>query len=242
MSIVECSSPFDAFERHVTQALHTEGADEPHFTGVFGPRSLTIPEARSLLYDRSQDDRACDEIWRHVIIAAQHDEPPGREFWHLSALWLAIPALRSRGYRIAYRLRADRRDIEGEMTLAFIEALLAADPALDRPGRYLLRTASGRAWEAARRHLPETCTGTIEATAPVHQIFEVPGPQRYGHVSASWRVVMTRNSVEGERLGALARNLGLDAAVSAEHPRRHGTRTGTIRLRRAAVRSSGEAK
>ncbi|MEU2440493.1 hypothetical protein ABZ595_30575 [Streptomyces rubradiris] len=212
------------------------------------PVSLTPAEAHQALHGDLADGVQATAIWRDVIQAAQSDETPGRQ-WQMLLLWLAMPRLTGTARRIARRLRVSPQDPEGEMAATLLERLPAIDPESPDAIGQLLHAARSSAWNYARseaRSFPHADMETVAArhARPEaddseeydendidHVAWEMASPPDPAELRASLRVTVSAAQVEGERLGALAKRLGLHDMVrqTRRHSRRR--RVGTLSLR-----------
>lgn len=213
-----------------------------------GPVSLTPTEAHQALYGDLADEPQVSAIWRDVIRAAQSDNTPGRQ-WQMLLLWLVMPRLAGTARRIARRLRVGPQDAEGEMVATLLERLPAIDTESPDAIGQLLHAARSSAWNYARseaRSFPYADMETVAArhARPEaddsqendendidHVEWETAPPPGPAGLRASLRVTVSAAQVEGERLGALAKHLGLHDMVRQTHHRSRRRRVGTLSLR-----------
>ncbi|MBW1595629.1 hypothetical protein HPT28_00945 [Streptomyces sp. JJ38] len=205
--------------------------------------SLTLEQARRMLFDTSAESEARHAVWLRLAELARRDTD--RERWPLAAVWVGLPGLYRTVFRIVRRLRAEVADVEAELLVGYLEALREIGPETPDPGTKLLRTACRRAWEAARSGAGESAVEDVEATAAAvgthapegvwQAEFDAPG--RPDGLTASVRITVPAHRVEGVRVGALARAWGLsDVATGTELPRR-GRRVGSLSLRSVGRRT-----
>ncbi|MEU0840956.1 hypothetical protein ABZ370_15990 [Streptomyces sp. NPDC005962] len=126
-----------------------------------GPIQLTAAEAHEALYGPGADPQFSAAIWEAVLSAARADltsHGSGR----LLVIWLALPRLTGTAHRVCRRLRADRSDVEAEMTLALLEELTAPDTTTPLSIAPLVKAARTRAWHFARAGLREVPSTQVE--------------------------------------------------------------------------------
>ncbi|MGW6603408.1 hypothetical protein [Streptomyces sp. NPDC055036] len=204
---------------------------------------MVLVGARQLLYDRSARTEARASLW-HQIAERAHSDAVGPD-WPEAVVWLGLPGLRRTAYKITWRFRAERGDVEAELITCYLEALagLAADD--PDPGGTVLRSACSRAydvWRHARREMAvddvERADGVpVEVEAADHWQADYDPVPRHPGLSATVRITVPAHRVEGVRLGALARTWGVaDTAASVGFSGR-GRQVATVSLRR--VRRSG---
>ncbi|AEN10997.1 MULTISPECIES: hypothetical protein [unclassified Streptomyces] len=204
---------------------------------------LTLVRARQLLYDRSAHPEARASLW-HQIAERVRSDTVGTD-WPEAVVWLGLPGLRRTAYKITWRFRAERGDVEAELITCYLEALAGLTADDPDPGSAVLRSACSRVygvWRHARLEEPaedvERAGGApVEAeAADCWQADYDPVPRRPG-LSATVRITVPAHRVEGVRLGALARTWGAaDTATSVGFSGR-GRQVATVSLRR--VRRSG---
>ncbi|MEU5162043.1 hypothetical protein AB0G74_20900 [Streptomyces sp. NPDC020875] len=151
------------------------------------PVRMTPTEVYAALNGPDADPWTSGPLWDAVLDTARADrtlEGTGR----LLLIWLLLPRLTGTAHRVCLRLRADRSDVEAEMTLALLEELAATDNPNHSCISPLIRTARTRAWTFARAGLREKPSTLVERitqdravvppsepadTAPDPQILEV---------------------------------------------------------------------
>ncbi|MGQ4516745.1 hypothetical protein [Streptomyces sp. DW26H14] len=204
----------------------------------------TLVRARQLLYDRSALPEARASLWHQIAERAQPDAAVGAD-WPEAVVWLGLPGLRRTAYKITWRFRAERGDVEAELVTCYLEALAALTSDDPDPGRSVLRSACSRAygrWRDAHRERPVDDVERAGATAfgpdaaDSWQAEYEPVLRRPG-LSAAVRITVPAHRVEGVRLGALAQSWGVaDTATSVGFSGR-GRQVATVSLRR--VRRNG---
>ncbi|MBB6438172.1 hypothetical protein [Streptomyces candidus] len=160
--------------------------------------------------------------------------------WPKAVVWLGLPGLRRTAYKITWRFRAERGDVEAELITCYLEALagLAADD--PDPGGTVLRSACSRGYNRWRQARLEIAVGDLEragctpAEVDAEGCWQAdydPSPRRPG-LSATLRITVPAHRVEGVRLGALAQAWGTaDTATSIGFSGR-GRQVATVSLRR----------
>ncbi len=127
------------------------------------PVRLTAAEAHDALYGPDADPQFSAAIWEAVLRTARIDLTPHGTA-RLLVIWLALPRLTGTAHRACRRLRADRSDVEAEMTLALLEELTAMDATAPLSVAPLVKAARARAWQFARAGLREIPSTQVERT------------------------------------------------------------------------------
>ncbi|MFJ6539250.1 hypothetical protein ACIQMP_01275 [Streptomyces sp. NPDC091385] len=198
---------------------------------------LTLVRARQLLYDRSMDPAARAALW-HQIAERAHLEADGTD-WPMAVVFLGLPGLRRTAFKIAWRFRAERGEVESELVTGYLEALAEVGAHDADPGGSVLRSACSQAWNTWRTARLETAVDDVEsAGASLGMGAEgswqadydpIPGQ---GGLSATVRITVPAHRVEGVRLGALAQAWGVaETAASVGHSGR-GRQVAKLSLRR----------
>ncbi|GHJ35997.1 hypothetical protein Sm713_16060 [Streptomyces sp. TS71-3] len=227
---------FDAIE--ILAVRHTERfpapsllIDPPHERS----RTLLLPEARKAAQDPDTDPELRDAVWRRLVQLAQRDRagagagtgaPAGRGahagcgMWSIVTLWMLLPGLRRAVFRIARCSRVDRQDICSAVLTAALEALYAADPERPGLGDELRRAASSGGWRFAKAAAREQPVADLEIThrqrpARIHDSAQQDKVVHRGVVGSRGPSGPASARQEGERLGAVAQRMGLDAALRA---------------------------
>ncbi|GCD34106.1 hypothetical protein OEIGOIKO_01831 [Streptomyces chrestomyceticus JCM 4735] len=200
---------------------------------------LTLVRARQLLYDRSACPAARAALWRQVVERFHFDVDGSA--WPTAVVWLGLPGLRGTAFKITWRFRAERGEVEAELVTCYLEALaevVAEDP---DPGGAVLRSACSRAWNVWRKARLDVPVDDVESVggAPIDvdaedywQADYDPIPRRAG-LSATVRITVPAHRVEGVRLGALARTWGVTGTAASVGYSGRGRQVATISLRRA---------
>ncbi|MFC9230800.1 hypothetical protein ACFTZI_17880 [Streptomyces decoyicus] len=199
---------------------------------------LALVRARQLLYDRSVCPAARASLWRQIAERV-HFDADGPD-WPTAVVWLGLPGLRRTAFKITWRFRAERGDVEAELVTCYLEALAEVGAHDPDPGGAVLRSACSRAWNVWRKARIEMAVDDVESAggAPVEADAEGywradydPIPRHPG-LSATVRITVPAHRVEGVRLGALAQTWGVaDTAMSVGYAGR-GRRVAKISLRR----------
>ncbi|MCC0575274.1 hypothetical protein [Streptomyces californicus] len=125
------------------------------------PVRLTLSAAHEALYGPESDPQLAAAIWEATLAAAQADVSPHGTA-KLLAIRLALPMLSGTVHRVCWRLRADRSDVESEVTLALLGELAASKPATPLHIAPLIKAARTRAWRFAREGLREVPSTQLE--------------------------------------------------------------------------------
>ncbi|ARX84671.1 hypothetical protein SMD44_04122 [Streptomyces alboflavus] len=219
-----------------------------------GVRRLLPQAAREVLYGATLDEQLRDEVWREAVVRArQKPDRKGatsKEVWRLLTIWLALPGVYRTVHRVTSLLPVDRHDLEAEVVLALLEVIGTTD--LDRSdvGGTIVRAAVNRAWGYARQTALEVPVVDIASIAAVRNActsmdpgsvsendweLHIEPPSRPDGLAAPLHFTVSRTTIEGERLGALAERLGLrDVVLRARRPG-EGPVIGTLSLRPAGA-------
>lgn len=204
---------------------------------------LALVRARQLLYDRSVCPAARAALW-HQVAERVHFDADGSG-WPTAVVWLGLPGLRSTAFKITWRCRAERGDVEAELVTCYLEALAEVGAQDPDPGVTVLRSACSRAWNVWRTARLEMAVDDVESAggAPVDMDAEGcwqadydPVPRRPG-LSATVRITVPAHRVEGVRLGALAQAWGVAGTATSTGYSGRGRQVAKISLRR--VRKNG---
>lgn len=151
-----------------------------------------------------------DAIWAELVQLAQVRAGD----WQLAAVWVMLPGLRSVSRKIFRRTRVEIKEIDSAVVTGFLEALHAVDPNRPHLGAHL--------WWKAHNYASRACAALTLET-PVENIELAAGADDQGMayrdslVEAVHEGVLTgaeadligRTRLEGERLGAVAEQMGL---------------------------------
>lgn len=211
------------------------------------PARLSPPEARDAVGTPAADPELAAAVWQSVLAAARAEAHPHGPA-QLLLIWLLMPRLTGTARRICDRLRADRADVESEMTLALLEEL----PSIDLPGELaaqaLVRTARSAGWRYARAGRREQPADWLESVADrVEDAFgdgssedaewhpqldvTVPRPAGPHGLRAALRVTAPAGDVEAAVLAGLADDYGVREVVRRAGRTRRRRRVGTLKLR-----------
>ncbi|MFI5617377.1 hypothetical protein [Streptomyces sp. NPDC051567] len=243
MALLRWNGVHEAIEEHVTR------------TAFFRQTCLLVPlgtervsvlpqEARGVVYGPRADDPLRAALWQLVIHSA-HEERAPSEHWRMFAIWLAAPGLRRTAHRVAARMRADRKDVEGELLLGLLEEIRDCDPQSPAAIGRVLRAVHGRAWSYARSTSVERVVAEVseeraswdplrgrgDAGPETPREPEVPPPPAPPEFPAPLRCAGSATRREGERLGVLAEHLDLEDLVFRARRPGTGRRIGTLALR-----------
>lgn len=133
--------------------------------------------------------------------------------WHLTAIWMMLPALRKAVWR-RQRTGMELTETEAEAVAGFIEAISAADPQRARLGSHLWwQTYRHLAKVAARERtaIPVADTEMIQSRQedPMRPKDLLADAVHEGVLTVPEADLISRTRLEGERLGAVAQQLGL---------------------------------
>ena len=155
--------------------------------------------------------------------------------WQLAALWMMLPALRKAVWRWQ-RTGLDLREAEAEAVAGFIEAISAVDPRRVRLGSYLWwRTYRNLAALAARerQEIPIAATEVILYSdyQQAHPKDLLADAVHEGVLTVPEADLINRTRLEGERLGAVAEQMGLRYhACRQRRARAEGRLAGYVRI------------
>jgi hypothetical protein len=172
--------------------------------------SPSLEHLRVLAQDPDTEIVTRDAIWAELVQLAQGKAGE----WQLAAVWMMLPGLRSVSRKIFRRTRVEMKEIDSAVITGFIEALHAVDPKRQHLGAHL--------WWKAHNYASRACAALGQET-PVEDIELVAGmrDQQPNHgdslTAAVHEGVLTgaeaeligRTRLEGERLGAVAEQMGL---------------------------------
>ncbi|MET9553644.1 hypothetical protein [Streptomyces sp. NPDC006645] len=204
---------------------------------------VVLARARQLLYDRSACPEARASLW-HQIAERVHSDVVGPD-WPEAVVWLGLPGLRRTAYKITWRFRAERGDVEAELITCYLEALAGLATDDPDPGGTVLRSACSRVYDVWRHARLEMAVDDMERAggAPVEgeaadhwQADYDPAPRHPG-LSATVRITVPAHRVEGVRLGVLAQTWGVADTATSVGFSGQGRQVATVSLRR--VRRSG---
>ncbi|WP_424210784.1 hypothetical protein ACN20G_01055 [Streptomyces sp. BI20] len=222
---------FVTIERSLPATAEIPGPYRPHP----GAASLTLRDARTILYDRTRPEEQRDPLWHHVgkLARRPHEDPAGR----MAALWIALPGLRRTARNISERFHIAREDVESELLTCFLESARDA-PDVPASGHSVLRSACSRAWSLPRRHPGEHSTADVDTTVTCAGVspedrwaIELNGRERPDGLAADIRIQVSGEGAEGIRLGALAADWGLVSHVDEARLTRRGRTVGYLSLR-----------
>ena len=157
----------------------------------------------------------------------------------LLLVWFTLPRLRRAVWQVLSRFPAERADLEAETVQGVLEGVAAVDPLAAGAGERLMRAAAGRAWRLARssvpkRPVPDSAALSADRVAQPYPdrrlsawIVHITPPDRADGLAAPIRFSALRQRIEGERLGALAEEMGLRHVVHRARRPGPGRRIGT---------------
>ncbi|MET8840373.1 hypothetical protein ABZW67_09785 [Streptomyces rubiginosohelvolus] len=248
MTLLHPSGAFTAVKRHFTEPWTAEELRLEVFAEE-GTVPLTPAQAFEGLYGPAASPALESEIWRVCIRRAKDEYEAGSGGrWQLLLIWLLLPRLSGTVYRACTRLRASQPDVEAEAVLGLLETLTTLDPDFPDAAASLASAARSRAWRSARSARPMIPVGHIEDLVKEANHPGAEGSSVLEGSSSNWDVEITppdgpdglrapvrfpvsKAQLEGERLGALAHQIGIhDVVRRARRPQR-GRRIGTISVR-----------
>jgi hypothetical protein len=212
LSCLQADRVFDALDAQFADSslasiLTLDGNKIGHGMEATSP---SLEYLRGLAQDPGTDIAVRDAIWTELVHLAQVRAGE----WQLTAIWMMLPGLRSASRKISRRTHIEIKEIDSAVITGFIEALQAADPKRQHLGAHL--------WWKAHNYATHACA-LLRQETPVEDIELVAGMQNRqpGHgdslSAAVHEGVLTgaeadligRTRLEGERLGAVAQQLGL---------------------------------
>lgn len=242
MTVLMYNSLFDNID------LHVETHVDPHGTRTGGPTGTrTLRGARALVHGPLRHQTEAQQVWGDVVSkAATAPNFGGRSA--LLLVWFAAPRLRGVVRCASARLPVDRFDLEAESVLGLLENVRTVDPLVAGVGEALMRAAASRAWRYAHKALPlraanDSSTRPLPSALPSWEAFKAPcavnitPPDRTDGLAASIRFSVSKERVEGERLGAMAAGMGLGHVVCRTRRSSSGHRIGTLTLLPEGVRN-----
>ncbi|MFF8442791.1 hypothetical protein ACF07U_18205 [Streptomyces californicus] len=242
MTVLMYTSLFDNIDRYVDTHVGGQGAR----TGR-PIEARTLGRARELVHGPLRHEAEAQRVWGDLMSEAATD-PTFDGLPALLLVWFAAPRLRSVVRRASSRLPVERLDLEAESVLGLLENVKTVDPRVAGAGEALMRAAASRTWRFARRALPQS-TVRDPSLLPQPSSLPSPGaaaapwalsitpPGRNGGIAASIRFSMSKEQIEGERLGAMAVGMGLSDVVRRARRPSPGRRIGTLTLHPGGVRN-----
>ncbi|MFE3722309.1 hypothetical protein [Streptomyces cyaneofuscatus] len=242
MTVLMYNSLFDNIDLHVDTHM------DPHGVRTGCPtEARTLREARALVHGPLRHEAEAQRVWGDVMSEAATDPSFGGSP-ALLLVWFAAPRLRGVVRRASSRLPVDRFDLEAESVLGLLENVQTVDPLVAGAGEALLRAAASRAWRFARKALPQSTVGAPASppqpsSLPSWEAFAAPWalsitpPDRNEGLAASIRFSVSKERIEGERLGAMATGMGLRDVVHRARRPSPGRRIGTLTLHPGGVRN-----
>lgn len=212
MSCLHADRVFDALEAQfagssLALSLTLDGAKIGN-----GPEaaSLTLEHLRVLAQDPGTEIVTRDAIWTELVQLAQRQSGD----WQLAAIWMMLPGLRAASRKIFRRTRIEIDEIDSAVIAGFIEALHAADPKRHRLGAHLWWKAHNYASQSCAALKRETPVDDIEMVAGIHDQQtthrdSLTDAVHEGVLTGAEADLIGRTRLEGERLGAIAEQMGL---------------------------------
>ncbi|GLY85995.1 hypothetical protein [Actinoallomurus iriomotensis] len=227
MSCLQAERVFNALEVQFTASslastLTLDGNKVGHGMETTSP---SLEYVRMLVQDPGTEIAIRDAIWAELVRLAQQHAGE----WQLAAIWMMLPGLRTASRKIFYRTRVEVKEIDSAVITGFIEALQVADPNRPHLGAHL--------WWKAHNHAMQTCT-LLAREMPVEDIELVAGTQggqadhgdylsravHEGILTGVEADLIGRTRLEGERLGAVAEQMGLKYHACQQRRARAETR------------------
>ncbi|WP_369202097.1 hypothetical protein [Streptomyces sp. PU-14G] len=250
MTLIRFNGVFDAVEEQFSASL--SGMPSMFEVRAGGETCWLSPdEARRLVRDSAFGAPLASAVWRRAIEQAQRPaQDEDGTAWTLFVVWLCLPGLRHLAHRVLSRFPVDRAEVEAEALAAVLEEIAVVDPAGDCVGDRLARQAHTRVWNSVRPTAREVPVADVAGTAAVRELSATDGEApltaeaaerdrwelhltplaRSGGVSAGLRFTTCRRQIEGERLGALAKRLGLQDIVLSARRLGGAREVGALRL------------
>lgn len=180
-----------------------------------GDITIDVATARTVVLDRARMD-VRDAVWASLIRHMRERAEP----WQTAAIWLMTPSLRAIARRLSRIRPADSSDIRSEVILGFLEALHRTDPTRQNIGASLWWAAFRRGRRACQGLGRELASERIDVIAERRRALGDSTLQPTVSAHAGVLAVRAdaspaRHRTEGERLGSLARRLGLHEDFAA---------------------------
>ncbi|MFJ5228793.1 hypothetical protein ACIQBJ_02730 [Kitasatospora sp. NPDC088391] len=249
---MSCTAPpLHTFTRLGRALLSAPEDTQPHLDLKFDGCELRLsPSAcRTALYGQPRDPALRRAIWRQAVSDARSESRDSAGVRSLLVVWLAAPGMNRQVNRLLDLWRLDRSDLESEAVVGVLAALVEADPDAPEIGGRLIGAGIRQMWMYAgrvRKEVPRVNLGRFtrarastlsgvpyRAQAQLWELCVAP-PQRTARSAETPRPADTSHCLEGERLGALAHNVGLPEL--AFRARRH---EGNRRVAILALRPTG---
>lgn len=212
MSCLQAERVFDALAAQfaassLASTLTLDGDRIGHGMETTSP---SLEYVRALVQDPDTEIGIRDAVWAELVHLAQ--QRVGE--WQLAAIWMMLPGLRSASRKIFHRTRIEVKEIDSAVITGFIEALRSADPSRPHLGAHL--------WWKAHNHAMQACA-LLAREMPVEDVELVAGRQNRqadhgdylsravheGVLTGVEADLIGRTRLEGERLGAVAQQMGL---------------------------------
>lgn len=242
MSIPVSSTPFSVLRRSFDTLARTPGTALLDLGGIAEAPHRALGPAELAAWLPRIGAEAADEVWRRLITRARSGEPT----WTVVAAGLALPGLYATRNRMGRGLGADTADLEAEMLSALLAQLRVLDLAPAAVcGRlvYAVRKGAQRFRYRCLRDQPDpggphpaAVSGRAVAPGargPVSVLAEAITAGVLTHLEAE---LIARTHLEGRRLTAVARELGLGYTTA----RRHRTNARTRLAHALASRKSAD--
>ena len=212
MTCLQAERVFDALDAQfavspLTSTLTLDGDKVGHGMEATSP---SLESIRALVQDPGTDIGVRDAIWAELVHLVQEDAGD----WQLAAIWMMLPGLRSAARKIFRRTRIEVKEIDSAVIAGFIEALQVADPARPHLGAHLWWKAHNHATRGCALLAQETPVEDIELVAGTRGRQTVHGDSlsravHEGVLTGAEADLIGRTRLEGERLGAVAQQMGL---------------------------------
>lgn len=161
--------------------------------------------------------------------------------WRLALLSLAVPRLRSTVRRLRWEFGLAREELESAAVLGLLTQLPDVDPEQQGAEGLLIRSAVRHCWALVTPRRSERSVADISTVVdaqrscpdPAEELaweLSVTPPDRPDGLAATLHFTVSRASVEGIRLGALADRLGLREVVHRARRPGPGPRIGKLAL------------
>ncbi|WP_019634770.1 hypothetical protein [Actinomadura atramentaria] len=203
-----------------------------------GARHLEPDEARAEVRGDGPSAPLRHLVWRAAIGAALSRQPDC-DLANYFVLWLGEPWIRRAVAFIVSRLHVEVEEAEAEMVACFVDELSRSDPTDHDAGEKLLRAASRRTWREFRRGNREFAFRDMAAFAMKDQLvnnddgweLEINPPPASRGLRAPIRI-KNRKQAEGELVGMIARDFGLEEIVYRARRLYEGRAVGRLSIRR----------
>lgn len=200
MACLDGTDAFTSIENHATRAGIPEMV-------VFGE---TLTAVRRIVSNRQGDVFEANAWWQELVTRARRIDSP----WDLATVWAALPRLRQMAWSIRFKRGIELRECHAELLVSTLCVLKSINLRASDIGDVLVRAAAAPVWEYLRsgNSVISYAFEDIDAFSTESADGIVPDVS-FDFVVDAIKNPPTTKRLEGERLGALADKLGLEAAI-----------------------------